>query len=143
MNTDINIIDNTIYCDESVSYISKEHECCEDVDNITDRSLYWYILPIILDDKNLCDSETISDISYTDLEGMSLLYITYNNRVKNLFDFVKNNESLIYNNEKVGDEYKITIQIPDDKRYLCNIIAKKGSLAVNNVLFNKYFSKLL
>lgn len=143
MNTDLNIIDNTIYCDESIGYISKEHTCCEDKTNVTDRSAYWYILPIVFEDKNLCDKNTINDISYTDLEGMSLLYITYNSCIKNLLDFIENNKPLVYNNEKIGGEYKITIKVPEDKRYLCNIVAKKGSSAINKVLFNKYFLKLL
>jgi len=141
MNTEINYIDKTYTCDESGNFLSKEDSCCEDMNAEGDRSKAWYMLPILFDNIKLCKNENIDDIDYSDLVTMSLLTISYK---KNCYEEAKNvDKGMFYNGEYTEKNYKLTVKIPEEKKYLCDIIAKAGSSAINKDLFNSYFKKLL
>lgn len=143
MNTELNIINKTAYCVESNDCISKIGNCCEDIETPKDRSNFWYILPIILDDSTLCNNKNIIDINYLELVGNSLLSVKYDKKCyADIKNFENTHKDLFWDSVCLEDSYKMTFKIPNDKIYLCNIISKKGPIAINNGLFNKYFSKL-
>lgn len=144
MNTEINYIDKTITCDESGNYILKEESCDESLNIDNDRNKIWYMIPVLFDNQNLCNKDDINDLDYSNLVGMSLLSISYKKKCYNdIENTIKTNDDLFYNEEFVGEYHKVTVKIPEDKKYLCDMIAEKGSSVINKHLFDKYFLKLL
>lgn len=124
------------------SYSPKE--CVETIDeNETDRPNCWYVLPIILNNKDLFDMSKINDITFVDSGDMSLITVFYKDKHKDDIKRLCTDEKCFYNNFESESGINVTYLIPNDERCVCNTVAKHGCFAINKHLFNKYFKKLL
>lgn len=130
-------------CDETIfrNYINPS--CDESVaEKQYDRPNLWYILPMILKDKDLYDMSNILDISNISLNEVSIIKISYKKdkipAIKGKFE----NESCYYNNYESDNCYNVSYSIPSDKTYLFEAISRRGVFALNIHLIQKYFKLL-
>lgn len=109
----------------------------EDESESSETTKSWYILPIILKNKDLFKKDNIKTIEVTELDSKMLVKVYYNPSF-NANDIAKN-ESCYYNDYKTNEFNVVNFEIPEDKVYICSAISKNGYSALNKHLIKEYF----
>lgn len=108
-----------------------------DSDVDSDKQNSYYILPIILKDKTLFDNGKIKNIEVIEMTDDILIKVSYDQTFE--ASRIATSEDAFYGDYITENENVVTYKAPEDKLYLCRMIAKQGFNALNTHLLEEYF----
>lgn len=111
----------------------------DDLDSDVDSNMKkaYYILPIILKDKTLFDNDKIENIEVIDLVDNVIVSVYYDKKFE--ASNIARNEDAFYSDCITENDNIVTYKVPEDKVYLCKMIANQGFNVLNTHLLEQYF----
>lgn len=119
-----------------VDYSANSDES-DDVSNSSNTTKAWYILPIILKNENLKKKDNIESIEVTELDSKLLVKVMYKTSFN--ANTLAKDELAYYNDYCTNEANVVNFEVPEDKVYICSMIAKSGYAALNKHLIKEYF----